>query len=104
MPFSNRNTYMRRSTRGASQAILLIGLLCGCVTLQILGAPISLWDLDGSSELVETSSLNCVFLTYSDFKLALFPICQFRFSCDTPYSAHDLALQKLVFHPPPPIV
>ena len=95
---------MRRSTRCASQVILLIGLLCGCVTLQILVVPILLLDVDGSSELVETSVLNCVYLTYSHSKLAFSPICQFRLSCDMPDSAHDLALQKLVFHPPPTLV
>lgn len=64
----------------------------------------SLLDLGSSSGLVEISPLNCLFLAYSDSEFALFPIYECRFSYDTPNSAHDLALQKLIFHPPPPMV
>lgn len=35
--------------------LLLIGLLCFCVVMQILGMPISFWDLQDSSDMMKSS-------------------------------------------------
>jgi len=55
-----REWRMNRSTiaRHVHPAVLvLIGLLCFCVTMQILGAPVSFWDMDmnETEDLVESS-------------------------------------------------
>ena len=35
---------------------MTVGLLCLCVTMQMLGAPISLWDIDDSFNKSESSA------------------------------------------------
>ena len=58
MRFARQHTV--RSTTRRWNVLLLIGLLCVGVLLQILGAPLTFWDLDGSCDLVELSLLVAV--------------------------------------------
>ena len=79
----------------------LIGLLCISLLLQILGAPLTFWDLDGSCDLVELSLLVAVAIISGT--PVLLPILR------SWYLSEDALMHRhsplhVVFHPPLPIV
>lgn len=82
-------------------ALLLIGLLCIGVLLQILGAPLTFWDLDGSCDLVELSLLVAVAIISG--APVLFPILG-SWSLSEEAFMHRRSPLHVVFHPPLPIV
>ena len=82
--------------------LLLIGLLCVGTLGQMVGLPVTFWDLDGSSDLVESSLLEGFAII--SVKPTLFPIFRSMYSCETVSVAYRLSAQHLIFHPPPPIV
>ncbi len=92
---------MRLSTNIQSSSLLLIGLLCVGILLQILGVPLTFWDLDGSCDLVESSLLEG-FAIVSEEPL-LSPILRSSSLSSTDPLACPLAPQYLFFHPPLPI-
>ena len=81
--------------------LLLIGLLCVGVLLQILGAPLTFWDLDGSCDLLELSLLLSVAIISATPVLSL--LCGFLYVSEATL-AYRLSPQHLFFHPPLPIV
>lgn len=92
---------MRLSTNIRSSSLLLIGLLCVGILLQILGAPLTFWDLDGSCDLVESSLLEG-FAIVSD-EPVLSPLLRSSSLSSTDPLTCPFAPQYLFFHPPPPI-
>ena len=89
----------RRSTTGRCHVLLLIGLLCIGIVLQILGAPLAFWDLDGSSDLIASAQLESFSLTSRAPVVApLLPcVCSF----DTADPAYQFSAPQVFFHPPP---
>jgi hypothetical protein len=79
----------------------LIGLLCIGVLLQILGSPLTFWDLDGSCDLVESSLLAAVAIISR--AQVLFPILGSWYFSEEAFM-HRRSPLHVVFHPPLPIV
>jgi len=92
---------MGLSTNIRSSFLLLIGLLCIGILLQILGVPLTFWDLDGSSDLVESSLLEGFAIVSNEPVLS--PSLQSLYLSNTHSLAYLLSPQYLFFHPPPPI-
>ena len=77
---------------------ILIGLLCFCVTMQLLGVSFSLWDLEEAADLVELSleegfSLPAHTVDFSPSLLA-------SLSLDPAPLEHGVLLERSLFHPP----
>jgi len=89
----------RRSTTGRGHVLLLIGLLCIGIVLQILGAPLAFWDLDGSSDLVASAQLESCSLTSRAPVVA--PLFQSVCFFDTADPAYQFSAPQVFFHPPP---
>src|SRR5690349_1451308 len=89
----------RRSTTGRGHVLLLIGLLCIGIVLQILGAPLAFWDLDGSSDLIASAQLeSCSLMSRAPVVAPLFQsVCFF----DTADPAYQFSAPQVFFHPPP---
>lgn len=92
---------MNRSTiaRQVHPAVfVLIGLLCFCVTMQILGAPVSFWDMDETEDLVESSLQEGVSLPSTAQELS---VSRYRkFYSPSPPLKYDILLAQSLFHPP----
>ena len=93
---------MDRSTDSRCRFFLLIGLLCLGVLLQILGMPLTFWDLDGSCNPVESSLLEGVAIISAGPVLS--PVLHALYLSNTHSPAYRLSAQYLFFHPPPPMV
>jgi hypothetical protein len=78
--------------------IALIGLLCFCVAMQMLGAPASFWDMDEPGDLVESSLLEGFSLPAEDLAV---PVPQHgSLSTPSPLLEHEILLVHSLFHPP----
>jgi hypothetical protein len=92
---------MNRSTTAShfhSAVFFLIGLLCLCVAMQILGAPISLWNIHQSVDLEESSPLEELSLPSAALELS---VSQYRkFYSPSPPLEHGILLAQSFFHPP----
>jgi hypothetical protein len=92
---------MNRSTTASHyhpSVFFLIGLLCVCVAMQILGAPISLWDIHQSVDLVESSPLEELSLPSAAPELS---VSRYRkFYSPSPPLEYDILLAQSFFHPP----
>lgn len=76
----------------------VIGLLCLCVAMEILGAPISLWNIYQSVDLLESSPLEELSLPSTVPELS---VSQYRkFYSPSPPLEHDILLARSLFHPP----
>ena len=76
----------------------IIGLLCLCVAMEILGAPISLWNIYQSLDLVESSPLEEVSLPSAVPELS---VSQYRkLYSPSPPLEHDILLARSLFDPP----
>lgn len=92
---------MGRSTNSRCNALLLISLLCVGITLQMLGVSLAFWDLNGSSDLVESSLLEGFAIISTEPVLS--PIFRSLYSSDTVSLTYQRSPQHLFFHPPLPI-
>lgn len=100
MPFASvQPTYQSPICRW--NVLLLIGLLCIGVLLQILGAPLTFWDLEGSCDLVELSLLAAVAIISG--APVLFSILGSSYLSEEAFM-HRRSPLRVVFHPPLPIV
>jgi hypothetical protein len=92
---------MNRSTiaRHVHPAVFfVIGLLCFCVTMQILGVPGSFWDVNEPEDLVESSLLEEFSLPSAVPELL---VSQYRkLYSPSPPLEYDLLLAQSLFHPP----
>jgi hypothetical protein len=92
---------MNRSTTACHfhpAVFFLIGLLCLCIAMQILGAPISLWDIDQSVDLEESSPLEELALPSTTPELSL---SRYRkFYSPSPPLEYYILLTQSFFHPP----
>jgi hypothetical protein len=92
---------MNRSTTAChfhSAVFFLIGLLCLCIAMQILGAPISLWDIHQSVDLAESSPLEELSLPSTAPELS---VARYRkFYAPSPPLEYDILLAQSFFHPP----
>ena len=78
---------------------LLAILLCCCIVLQVLGTPISLWNVLGSEDLVQASLLEG-FSTPSH--QPTFSVSSGKYFHPTPAPVtHETLLVTPIFHPPP---
>ena len=91
---------MRRANV-VTNAYLLIALLCIGVMLQILGAPLTFWDLDGSCDLIELSLLSAVAIISAMPLLS--PLLGSLYISEVSLT-YRLSPEDLFFHPPPQIV
>ena len=85
----------------ATNAYLLIPLLCIGVMLQILGAPLTFWDLDGSCDLIELSLLSAVAIISA--MPVLSPLLGTLYISEVSLT-YRLSSEHLFFHPPLQIV
>jgi hypothetical protein len=92
---------MNRSTTACHvhpAVFFLIGLLCLCVAMQILGAPISLWDIHQSVDLLESSPLEELSLPSAAPELS---VSRYRkFYSPSPPLEYAILLAQSFFHPP----
>src|SRR5689334_15797746 len=88
-----------RSTTDRCYVLLLFGVLCIGIVLQILGAPLAFWDLDGSSDLVASAQLESCSLTSRAPVVA--PLFQSVCFFDTADPAYQFSAPQVFFHPPP---
>jgi hypothetical protein len=92
---------MNRSTTACHfhpAVFFLIGLLCLCIAMQILGAPISLWDIHQSVDLAESSPLEELSLPSAAPELS---VSRYRkFYAPSPPLEYDILLAQSFFHPP----
>jgi hypothetical protein len=92
---------MNRSTTARHchpAALVLIGLVCFCVTMQILGSPISFWDMNEIEDLVESSLQEGISLPSTVPELS---VSQYRkFYSPSPPLKYDILLAQSLFHPP----
>ena len=89
-----------RSIKGQF-SFFLITVLCIGVAVQMLGVPLSLWELDGSSDIAGSSILEG-FAVISN-EPVLFPSSQSQFAFSR-IDHHYIHLgQHLFFHPPLPL-
>jgi hypothetical protein len=91
----NRSTIARHFHRSV---FVLIGLLCFCVTMQILGVPISFWDMDETGDLVESSLLEGFSLP--SVGTAISVSLHRSLSSPSPPLEYDIMLAQSFFHPP----
>ena len=77
---------------------VLIGLLCLCVTMQILGVPFSFWDMNETGDLVESSLLEGFALPSRETPFWVF--LHRSFYSPSPPLEHDILLARSLFHPP----
>jgi len=78
---------------------LLTFLLCCCIVLQVLGTPISVWNVLGSEDLVQASLLEG-FSTPSHQPTFSASSGQQYHSTPAPVT-HEILLATPIFHPPP---
>lgn len=91
----NRLTTARRFH---PSVFFLVGLLCFCVAMQILGAPESFWDMNDSGDLVKSSLLEECSLPASTSALS---VTLYRsFHAPPPPLEHEILLARSLFHPP----
>ncbi len=95
-----KNPY--RFLNGGLGILFLIGLLCVGITLQILGASLSFWDLDGSSDPIESSLLEGFSIV--SMQPVLWTIGQFLIRLNTGGPIYQFLAEDLFFRPPIPIV
>ena len=92
---------MNRSTTACHvhpAVFFLIGLLCLCVAMQILGAPISLWDIHQSVDLLESSPLEELSLPSAAPELS---VSRYRkFYSPSPPLEYAILFAQSFFHPP----
>ena len=92
---------MNRSTTACHvhpAVFFLIGLLCLCIAMQILGAPISLWDIHQSVDLEESSPLEELALPSTTPELS---VSRYRkFYSPSPPFEYDILLAQSLFRPP----
>jgi hypothetical protein len=91
----NRSTIARHLH---PSVFVLIGLLCFCVTMQILGVPISFWDMNESEDLVESSLLEGFSLP--SLGIAISVSLHRSLYSPSPPLEHDILLAQSLFHPP----
>jgi hypothetical protein len=87
---------------GRWNVLLLIGLLGIGIVLQILGAPLAFWDLDGSSDPVASAQLEGFSIMSREPDSS--QIFQWVSSFDTAYPAYRFSAPQVFFHPPLAIV
>jgi hypothetical protein len=91
----NRSTIARHVH---PSVFVLIGLLCLCVTMQILGVPVSFGEMNEAEDLVESSLLEGFSLPSAVPELS---VSQYRkFNSPSPPLEHDILLARSLFHPP----
>jgi hypothetical protein len=92
---------MNRSTTASHvhpAVFFVIGLLCLCVTMQILGVPVSFWDMNETEDLVESSLLEGFSLPSTAPELS---VSRYRkFYSPSPPLKYDILLAQSLFHPP----
>ncbi len=92
---------MHRSTNARHfhpAVYFIIGLLCLCVAMEILGTPISLWNIYQSVDLVESPPLEELALPSAVPELS---VSQYRtLYAPSPPLEHDILLAQSFFHPP----
>lgn len=94
---------MNRSTiaRHVHPAVfVLVGLLCFCVTMQILGAPVSFWDMDmnETEDLVESSLQDECALPSLGIATSVSP--HRSLYSPSPPLDQGILLAQFLFHPP----
>ena len=92
---------MNRSTIASHvhpAVFVLIGLLCFCVTMQILGAPVSFWDMNETENLVESSLQEECALPSLGIAISV-SIHRSLYSPSPPLE-YDILLAQSLFHPP----
>jgi hypothetical protein len=77
---------------------LLIGLLCLCITMQILGTTISFWDLQGSTDLVRSSLFEGFSAPSDKWTFSVYSQKYFHFT-PAPVT-NEILLVTSLFHPP----
>lgn len=87
-----------RSTTDRCYVLLLFGVLCIGIVLQILGAPLAFWDLDGSNDLAASAQLEGFSLMSGAPVVA--PLVHCVFSFDTADPTYQFSAAHLFFHPP----
>ena len=75
-----------------------VGLLCLGVFLQMLGAPLNFWDLDGSDDDLVSSLL--VGLAVPSAQPHDMPLHSYLLYCDRSAPTYRLLYENLLFHPP----
>ena len=92
---------MNRSTTTSHfhpAVFVLIGLLCFCLGMQILGAPVSFWDVSETEDLVESSLLEGFSLPALGIAISV-SLHTSLYSPSLPLK-HDILLAQSLFHPP----
>ncbi len=89
---------MGQSIRDSSLILLLIGVLCVGILFQMLGMPLSFWDLIGSYDLIESSLLEVCAIVPAMPMVS--PMFRSLYLCEMGSLAYRLSPQSLVFHPP----
>jgi hypothetical protein len=92
---------MNRSTTASHvhpAVFFVIGLLCLCVTMQILGVPVSFWDMNEAKDLVESSLLEGFSLP--SLGIAVSVSLYGSLNSPSPPLEHDILLARSLFHPP----
>ena len=79
-------------------SILIHGLLCFAVIMQMLGTPTSLWTLDFDADLVEASLLEGLSLPPSHVTIA--PILVIRQHLESSMPFPSVLLEHTLFRPP----
>ena len=77
---------------------VMIGLLCLCITMQILGSPVAFWDTNETEDLVKSSLLEGFSLIACEtpFLVSLHGY----FSYLAPSLEQEILLPSSLFHPP----
>jgi hypothetical protein len=99
---SPRGSNIGQSLGGQVFTLLLLGLLCVGVTLQMLGVSVAFWDLDGSSDLVESLLLEGFAVLFGEPVLP--PLLQFLFASVWITLVYRLLRPHILFHPPVPVL
>lgn len=94
-----RLVYGMNSLASPRRLLLLMLLLCLGTVIQMLGVPMSLWDLEGTSDPVASSLLEG-FAIISD-PINMNPLSMSQRVSDSRPPAYRVSPQYLFFHPPP---